>query len=148
MTTLKMLDSRKMAFLFDMKLHYRKEKPPVTMDGKLGEYIGSGDGTLNGLRINGNVHWTLFEAQTETVCPANLIGLITTDDNAEIKLDAIGFFMRPDPADPYRWVNSAAIRFVTADERYAWLNSILGVWRGETDGRIWRHDIQVHAISA
>jgi hypothetical protein len=58
----------------------------------------------------------------------------------------IGFFMRPDPADPYRWVNSAAIRFVTADERYTWLNTILGVWQGETDGRIWRHNIQVHAI--
>ena len=147
MTIPKILDSQKTAFLFEMELHYKEEKLPVTMGGKVGEYIGSGEGTLNVPKINGNVHWTLFEAQTETVCPANLIGLIATDDGAEIRLDAIGFFMRPNPADPYKWVNSADVRFVTADERYAWLNSILGVWQGETDGRIWRHDIQVHAIS-
>jgi hypothetical protein len=134
MTTPEILDSQKIAFLFDMNLNYKEDKPPITMDGKVGEYIGSGVGTLDGPKINGTVHWTLFEAQTETACPANLIGLITTDDGAEIRLNALGFFMRPDPTDPSKWVNSAAVRFITADERYAWLNSILGVWQGETDG--------------
>lgn len=46
--------------LFDAELVYRSEMEPVTKDGE-GELIGSGDGTVAGPAIAGQLAWTLFE---------------------------------------------------------------------------------------
>jgi hypothetical protein len=81
--------------LFEMNLEYKQDKEPVSIDGKVGEYLGSVDGVVRG-RIIGTVHWSLFEAQSAVYCSSKLFGIITTDDNAEIKFDTMGFFHRPD----------------------------------------------------
>ena len=130
--------------LFEIRLEYKQEKPPVSEAGKVGEYIGSGEGTVDGAEISGSVHWTLFETQSETICESNLFGIIETEDGAEIKFDTMGFFMRPDKTKPHQWTTSAAVTFVTEDERYTWLNSVLGVWSGEFNMKTYKHHYQVY----
>jgi hypothetical protein len=145
MTTSNDIQNRQLEHLFEVQLEYKEDKPPVSTEGKVGEYIGSGDGTANGSQINGSIHWTLFEAQSETVCESNMFGVIEMDDGAKIKFDTMGFFMRPDKDDPNLWVTSAAVKFDTEVERYRWLNAILGVWEGELDMGTKRHHYQVYA---
>ncbi len=131
--------------LFEIELHYQEGKPPVTETGKVGEYLGSGEGTVSGPEVNGAIHWSLFEAQGEQVCESNLVGVITTDEGAEIRFDTMGFFMRPDPSQPHQWVTSAAVSFETQAETYAWLNAILGVWEGEFDMHSYHHHYRAYA---
>lgn len=138
--------SAQLEHLFEIKLEYKEGKPPVSSaEGKVGEYLGSGEGTVNGPDVNGTVHWTLFEAQGKTVCESNLFGIIETDDGVQIEFDTMGFFMRPEQDNPNRWITSAAVNFNTADGRYQWLNTVLGVWEGEFDMGTYRHHYQVYA---
>ena len=129
--------------LFEIYLKYDKEIDPVSMDGKVGKYIGSGMGKVEG-QINGKVHWTLFEAQSPLLCASNLFGTITTDDDVEIKFDTMGFFRRPDNGS-HLWQNSSGVNFETEDERYEWLTEVLGVWEGELDMKAYEHRYQVYA---
>ncbi len=131
--------------LFEVRLMYQEGKPAVSMDGKVGEYVGSGEGTVTSSRINGIVHWTLFESQQETACESNLFGIITTEDGAEIRFDTMGFFLRPYKDKPKLWVTSAAVSFETDDERCAWLNPLLGVWEGTFDMASYKHHYQAYA---
>ncbi len=133
--------------LFEVRLMYQEGKPAVSMDGKVGEYVGSGEGTVTGSRINGIVHWTLFESQQETACESNLFGIITTEDGAEIRFDTMGFFLRPYKDKPKLWVTSAAVSFETDDERYAWLNPLLGVWEGTFDMGSYKHHYQAYTLA-
>ena len=135
----------KLEHLFEVRLMYKEGKPAVSGDGKVGEYIGSGEGTVDGARIKGAVHWTLFESQSETACESNLFGIIITDDGAEIRFDTMGFFRRPYKDKPHLWVTSAAVSFQTDDDRYAWLNPILGVWEGTFDMDSYKHHYQAYA---
>ena len=141
----KVNQSTQLRHLFDVELRYEEGMPPVSEEGKVGEYIGSGAGTVNGDKIKGTVHWTLFEAQSETVCGSNLFGVITTDDDVKINFDTMGFFMRPDKDNPHKWVTSAAVSFDAEDERYNWLNTLLGVWQGEFDMKSYQHRYQAYA---
>lgn len=129
--------------LFDIVLLYQEGKMPVSIEGKIGEYIGSGEGIVSGPKLNGKVHWTLFEAQTPTICQSNLFGLITTDDGATIEFDSMGVFMVPDKKSPHRWHTSAGVSFQTDNDRYSWLNPILAVWDGEFDMKAHQHKYQV-----
>jgi hypothetical protein len=108
------------------------------LEGKVGEYIGSGEGTVVGSEVNGTVHWTLFEGQNERVCQSNLFGVISTADGAEIKFDSMGLFMIPDREKPHLWKTSAGVSFGTDNENYLWINSLLGVWEGEFDSKSYR----------
>lgn len=139
------MSEKQLEHLFNINLEYNADTPPVSMDGKVGEYIGSGNGEVNGPRLNGKVHWTLFEAQTATVCQSNLFGVITTDDEAEIKFDSMGIFLVPEPDKLNIWATSAGVSFKTDDERYGWLNKIVAVWDGELDMDLYRHRYQVYA---
>ncbi|HSG15969.1 MAG TPA: hypothetical protein VLE70_06555 [Anaerolineae bacterium] len=139
------LPEQRLQPLFEVKLNYVEGKPAVSMDGKVGEYLGSGEGTVTGVRLNGVVHWTLFEAQRETACESNLFGIITTEDEAEIRFDTMGFFRRPYKDKPHLWVTSAAVSFETDDERYTWPNPILGVWEGTFDMSSYKHHYQAYA---
>jgi hypothetical protein len=129
--------------LFEIKLEYKEGKEPVSKDGKVGEYLGSGDGFVNG-RINGTVHWSLFEAQSPVFCASNLFGIINTEDGEEIKFDTMGFFRRPDEGS-HIWHNSSGISFETDAEHYQWLTDVMGVWEGEFDMKAYRHKYQVYA---
>jgi hypothetical protein len=117
--TTKQVPEQQLKPLFEVKLSYVEGKPAVSMDGKVGEYLGSGEGTVAGVKLNGTVYWTLFEAQRETACESNLFGVITTEDGAEIRFDTMGFFRRPYKDKPHLWVTSAAVSFETDDERYS-----------------------------
>ncbi len=89
---------------FKLHLSYREGKAAVTSsEGKLGEYLGSGDGALHGPRLEGAVHWDLYEVVGETRCQTNFAGYIETGDGAKIHFDARGFGMVPDPTAPHRW---------------------------------------------
>ena len=50
--------------LFDAELVYRSRMEPLTKDGE-GELIGSGDGTVAGPAIAGQLAWTLFRTAGE-----------------------------------------------------------------------------------
>jgi hypothetical protein len=120
--------------------------PVVTSsDAKIGELIGSGNGTVKGLRIQGTVRWDLFEEQGETFCASNLRGAIETNNGAEIQFDTLGFFMKPDKSKPNEWITSAGVRFDTADRRYEWLKAVLAVWQGEFDMETYRHHYRVYS---
>ena len=131
--------------LFQIKLEYKESTPPVSLEGKVGEYIGSGEGTVVGPEVNGTVHWTLFEGQNERVCQSNLFGVISTADGAKIKFDSMGVFMVPDREKPHLWKTSAGVSFETNNENYLWINSLLGVWEGEFDSKSYRHHYLVYA---
>ena len=131
--------------LFEIKLEYKESTSPVSLEGKVGEYIGSGKGTVVGPEVNGTVHWTLFEAQNERVCQSNLFGVISTADGAEIKFDSMGLFMVPDREKPHLWKTSAGVSFETNNENYLWINSLLGVWEGEFDSKSYHHHYRVYA---
>ena len=131
--------------IFEVFLMYKEGKPAVSMNGKVGEYLGSGEGTVSGSGVNGTVHWTLFEEQRETACESNLFGIITTEDGAEIQFDTMGFFRRAYKDKSNLWITSAAVSFETEDKRYTWLNPILGVWEGTFDMSKYRHHYRVYA---
>ena len=142
MTTQSKTRKESLTNLFEISLEYKQEKEPVAEDGKVGEYLGSGEGLAHG-RINGTVHWSLFEAQSAVFCASNLFGIISTDDGAEIKFDTMGFFRRPDEGS-HIWHNSAGVSFETDDDRYQWLTEIMGVWDGEFDMKTYRHRYQIY----
>jgi hypothetical protein len=129
--------------LFSVELNYKKGKSQVLdMPGRVGDYLGSGEGTVSGDKVNGRVHWGLFEKVAETICESNLRGLIETEDGAAIHFDALGFFRRPTQPDDQIWVNASAVTFHTDDGRYLWLNEVTGVWRGTFDMAAYRHNYQ------
>jgi hypothetical protein len=145
MTTQTISQKAKLNLLFDIYLEYKEGTPPVSMDGKVGEYIGSGEGRVDGPQIRGSVHWTLFEAVNEVACQSNLFGIITTEDGAEIKFDSMGIFMVPDKGKPHLWTTTAGVGFETNDESYRWLNSMLGVWEGDFNMQTHRHHYQAYS---
>ncbi len=145
MTTQSISQKDKIDLLFDIYLEYKEGKPPVSMDGKIGEYIGSGVGRVEGSKIRGTVHWTLFELVNKEACQSNLFGIITTEDGEKINFDSMGIFMVPDKEKPHLWVTTAGVSFETDDEKYRWLNSLLGVWEGEFDSKSYRHHYRVYS---
>ena len=67
------VQNKRLEHMFEVELQFRQEIARVTVsDGKGGEYIGSGDGTVKGPRIHGTVRWDLFEEQEEALCRSNL----------------------------------------------------------------------------
>lgn len=140
-----MMYQKQLQTLFDIELQYVEGKQRVmSQPGRVGEYLGSGIGTIRGEQFNGRVHWDLFEKVEETLCESNLRGLIETDDEAIIQFDALGFFHRPAHPDDQIWVNASGVTFHTDDNRYAWLNELTGTWQGTFDMAAYRHYYQVH----
>jgi hypothetical protein len=130
---------------FAFELSYKKGKPQVLPEpGRVGDYLGSGVGTIKGERISGRVHWDLFEKVAEIVCESNLRGRIETEDGATIQFDTLGFFRRPTRPEDNIWVNASAVTFHTDDARYAWLNEITGIWQGTFDMATYKHSYQVY----
>lgn len=137
--------------LFDAELRYTDETTPVVPpDGREGDLIGSGIGSVKGAVLSGNLRWSFYAADcaylevmagfqhpVDELCRTNPGGEIRTDDGAVIRWDAKGFGLRAaDPTRPHRWRMASALVFDTQDQRYAWLNRALAVWQGEFDERI------------
>ena len=147
MTTATMAQIEQLTHLFEIELNYTERFPDaVAVTGRVGEYSGSGTGFVNGPEIQGHVlRWDLFEEVGEQLCSSNINGVIETEDGAHIRFDTMGFFRVPDKTQPQLWATSAAVHFETNDDRYAWLNDVLGVWEGTFDMDSYRHHYQVYA---
>jgi hypothetical protein len=131
--------------LYEAELQFQQGISKVTRTENIGgEYVGSGVGTVEGPRIKGTMRWDLFEEREETLCRSNLVGVIDTDDGAQIRFDSRGFFIRPNETDPNKWITSASVHFTTSDERYRPLNTQLAVWEGEFDMAKLRHHYYVY----
>ena len=132
--------------LFEIALQYRKGMDAVTSpEGKIGQYLGSGDGTVTGRTLQGLVRWDLYEVVGEARCQTNFAGVIETDDGGQIHFDAKGFGMVPDPSKPNEWHMASAVQFDTEDNRYERLNAVLGLWDGTFDMETYRHHYRVYA---
>jgi hypothetical protein len=130
---------------FTIELAYKKGKPQVLAEpGHVGDYLGSGEGTIKGDRVNGRVQWDLFEKVEEIVCESNLRGIIETEDGATIQFDTLGFFRRPTLPEDNIWLNTSAVTFRTDDRRYTWLNKNTGIWQGTFDMAAYQHSYRVY----
>jgi hypothetical protein len=135
--------------LFAAELQYNPDvRVVVAADDREGDLIGTGDGRVVGRRINGTIRWSFYAADCayllvkagvnpgpgQHLCRTNPGGVIETDDGAVIRFDARGYGLRGyDSSQPHRWRLTAALQFATADRRYLWLNTTLGIWEGEFD---------------
>lgn len=123
-----------------MTLRYRA-KHDRPMPGKFGAYLGRGDGRIEGPRLAGKVVWDLYESQAASACDANLVGTITTPDDAEIRFDVLGFFTRDEGAST--WALRSAVRFATDDARYACFDDCVGMVVGRFDMDAYTHRYRV-----
>ena len=140
MTTLNESQNKQLQHSFEVELQYREGLEAITSpEGKLGEYLGSGDGTLKGGALQGTVRWDLYEVLGKTSCQTNLAGVIETDDGAKIEFETKGFGMVPDDSHPHQWYMAHTVEFDTEDKRYEWLNTTLAFWDGGADLETYRH---------
>ncbi len=129
--------------LMEVELAYREGKSRMSDgEGKVGHYLGSGDGTVMGPKIQGTVQWDLFENQAPEVCDAHLHGIITTEDGARIDFDVLGFFRAP--SGPERvWSLTASVVFGTKEPQYGWRADSPYRWEGTFDESTYRHHYRV-----
>ena len=118
----------------DMELENRQGIPrAIPGRGRLGEYLGSGEGAVFGQAVNGIVLWDLFQEHGEFLCEANLRGIIKVDDGAQISFDALGHLMRPEMSKPTEWFMTASVRFKTDARHFYKLNNLLAILHGKYD---------------
>jgi hypothetical protein len=108
--------------IFDVELRFRPDmRPVVRPEGREGELVGSGDGTVQGPEIRGTIRWSNFETPGERLCGMYPAGMIETEDGGSLRFDAKGFALRRDGAGTSaRWKVAGAMRLETDDPRYAW----------------------------
>ena len=97
--------------------------------GSGGQLYGTMEGTLVGERVQGGLRLTNLAARrADNVNLPTLRGVLTTRDGAAIwvELDGIATLRASDEARVF----VTACRFRTGDERYAWLNTVVGVLEG------------------
>ncbi len=139
------ISNRALNPLFEVNLQYKQGLPPITSaEGRIGQYLGSGEGTVSGERLTGTVRWDLYEAVGETRCETNFAGVIETSDDVQIQFEAKGYGMVRDSSKPNKWTMVAALQFDTTDNAYAWLNNTIAVWDGEFDMETYRHHYQIY----
>ena len=128
----------------DMELENRQGAARAFPDrGRLGEYLGSGEGAVFGQAVNGTVLWDLFQEQGEFVCEANLRGIIKVDDGAQITFEAIGHLIRPEMSKPTEWFMTSSVRFKSDARHFYKLNSLLAILHGKYDMGINRHSYHI-----
>ncbi len=147
MTTSNIIQNERLEPLFEIELQYTQQFPDAaSVQGRVGDYIGSGKGSVKGPRIEGQIsRWDLYEDVSDVVCRSNLSGTIETNDGVQIKFDSMGFLMVPDKSQSHQWITTAGVRFETDDDRYTWLNNVLGIWEGTFNMETYRHHYQVYA---
>jgi len=129
--------------LFDAEMVYRGQEALTSPKGKVGQYIGSGDGSITG-KLNGTIRWDLYEAIDHETCLTNFAGIIETLEGDIIRYDARGHGKVPDPTRPHEWVMVYGVKFETDSEAYRWLNATLGVWEGEFNMETYRHTYHIY----
>jgi hypothetical protein len=97
--------------------------------GSGGQLYGTMEGRLVGQRVTGSLRLTNLAARRpDNVNLPTLRGVLATDDEAVVwvELDGIATLRASDEARVF----VTACRFRTGDERYGWLNTVLGVVEG------------------
>jgi len=97
-----------------------------------GQLYGTMEGRLVGERLSGAVRLTNLAARrADNVNLPTLRGVLTTEDAAVVwvELDGVATLR---PSDGAR-VFVTACRFRTGDERYGWVNTVVGVLKGVLD---------------
>jgi hypothetical protein len=97
--------------------------------GSGGQLYGTMEGRLVGDRVTGTLRLTNLAARrADNVNLPTLRGTLTTKDNAAVwvELDGIATLRTSDDARVF----VTACRFRTGDERYTWMNAVLGVLEG------------------
>jgi hypothetical protein len=97
-----------------------------------GQIYGTMDGSLTGDRLSGKLRLTNLAARRpDNVNLPALRGVLTTYDGAPVwvELDGIATLRQEDGARVF----VTACRFRTGDERYGWLNYVVGVLEGVLD---------------
>lgn len=119
---------------FKAELRYIKGKEPVAVskEGRIGKLLGSGEGKVFGDKIQGKVHWSIFEI-IGTVCETNIVGIINTNDGFTINFESKGFGTVPDKSKPNLWDMPAVIKFDAESDKYKWVNKTFALWTGEFD---------------
>lgn len=121
----------KLEHLFDSE--YRYEGPPIVsarVDGGEGRGFGGGTGSVSGDRIQGRVRWSNFpHFRSDGVIEPDVTGVIETNDGARVLFRIGGYSL---PAERGRRV-VGPVTFVTQDDSYLWLNSVVAVSDGVLD---------------
>ncbi len=149
--------------LFDIEWHSKPGlEPVVSDDDREGALIGSGEGTVTGPKLEGTLRFSFYTAEClfdpgfvvsagldleqlgNHACRINPGGVIATADGARIQFDVKGFGLRREATAP-KWTLTGGVRLVTDDERYRWLNDVLGLWEGEFDEETSTARYHVHA---
>jgi hypothetical protein len=97
--------------------------------GSGGQLYGTMEGRLAGDRMQGALRLTNLAARRpDNVNLPTLRGVLTTEDGAVvwIELDGIATLRASDEARVF----VTSCRFRTGDERYEWINSVMGVLEG------------------
>jgi hypothetical protein len=97
--------------------------------GSGGQLYGTMDGRLVGGRMQGTLRLTNLAARRpDDVNLPTLRGVLTTEDGAVvwIELDGIATLRASDDARVF----VTSCRFRTGDERYQWVNSVMGMLEG------------------
>jgi hypothetical protein len=97
--------------------------------GSGGQLYGTMEGQLVGDRVTGSLRLTNLAARrADNVNLPTLRGILTTEDDAVIwvELDGVATLRASDDSRVF----VTACRFRTGDERYGWMNSVLGVLEG------------------
>ena len=100
--------------------------------GSGGQLYGTMEGTLVGERLSGAVRLTNLAARrADDVNLPTLRGVLTTEDAAVVwvELDGVATLR---PSDRAR-VFVTACRLRTGDDRYGWVNTVVGVLEGVLD---------------
>jgi hypothetical protein len=100
--------------------------------GSDGQLYGTMEGGIRGERVSGLLHLTnLAHRRADNVNIPTLRGVLTTDDGAKVwvELDGVATLRESDNARVF----VTGCRFRTGDERYRWLNGVLGVLEGVLD---------------
>lgn len=100
--------------------------------GSDGQLYGRMEGRLVGDRVKGELRLTnLAPRRSDNVNLPTLRGVMTTDDEASVwvELDGVATLRSSDNARVF----VTSVRFRTGDDRYTWLNSVLGVLEGVLD---------------
>lgn len=120
----------------------------IPADGREGEYLGSGNGTVTGNRVQGTIQWSFYSGnclyprirrgervdEAFHLCTLNPGGFIDTQHGARIRFDGKGYGLR----SPDRYRLGMTLAFRAEDARYAWLEKVLGLMQGDFDERAGR----------
>jgi hypothetical protein len=119
----------KLVPLFEM-VHKYVERHSVSLKGPLGTDSTSWmfrEGTISGERIRGG-HKAMNKSvlRSDNVVTPDIRGVLTTDDGAEVYYEVRGYGIDVDGLRNF----TGTMYFMTDAEKYAWINTVIGVMEG------------------